>query len=176
MNYSVSDLYPIWLLLVDELIDEILATNGPATYTDGLIEGNCEQVITDSSVGEGPSLAPSPDIFLFNTRVCSMLCMTSQVTWCCIKLFSRILYNTSRNTFSGVPTFLTHTLSPTHCTRSWSLFPCSWPRVLERWTRSNPPPWPPYKHSSTNETSGLTLNILTEVRVRRGSSLMRSRN
>ncbi len=61
--------------------DEILAIKGPATYTDGLTEGNWEQVITDSSVGEGPSLAPSPDIFLFNTRVCSVLSMTSQVTW-----------------------------------------------------------------------------------------------
>ncbi len=40
--------------------DEILAIKGPATYTDGLTEGNWEQVITDSSVGEGPSLAPSP--------------------------------------------------------------------------------------------------------------------
>ncbi len=72
-----------WTIDVEELIDEILATKGPATYmyTDGLTEGNWEQVITDSSVGEGSSLAPSPDIFLFNTRVCSVLSMTSQVTW-----------------------------------------------------------------------------------------------
>ncbi len=32
---------------VTDLIDEILATKGPATYTDGLTEDNWEQVITD---------------------------------------------------------------------------------------------------------------------------------
>ncbi len=72
------------LLDVDELIDEILATKGPATYTDGLTEGNWEQVITDSSVREGPSLAPRHPALIFPIqyyRVCSVLSMTSQVTW-----------------------------------------------------------------------------------------------
>ena len=34
------------VLDVDKLIDEILATKGPAKYTDGLSEDNWEQVST----------------------------------------------------------------------------------------------------------------------------------
>ncbi len=59
---------------MDELIDEILATNGPATYTDGLTEDNWEQVITDSSVGEVLVSHPAL-IFSYSILECAVCCL-----------------------------------------------------------------------------------------------------